>query len=611
MTQYQTFPGKAGESQSLEKLRLLRLPELSGKSFLDVGCNEGFFCGFAKFENAACVVGLDRCSGSIQKARKRFPGCDFVEQDWEELPVGPFDVILLASSLHYAKDQGRLIHNLMERLTVEGILVLELGIGPKGRGEWVEVKSGVEKRLFPTWSKLEQVLEPYAWKNLGPSICKKGHPERYVVHVRRRRPMAYLLSQLPELAKKVTAHLFEVGHIKVLSGDDGIAVRTGDAGSIQLGASKPAHPSSHSIINRKTDHSWSSELLAKVLNRCLEEAEGHDFALSASMPGQYLRECSAFMTQHGYMPIEFIITGSMAVKAQNSSSVGIPMAYLLMQPPGYGKSSIARKFFIRTGIKVVSGDEIMSAVAKGRIAAASSELAEAIRLKFSPLTINQATHHVLHSGLFESLLKLYVEQANGQEFALDAYIPAEYHREASQFMADHGYMPITLTWNRVGIPLPPAQKMVERANVYFSNLEISQETGNDGTPQLNLPFKGTQGFVEQVKLEGGGNITIRGWALHETGQMPSIFRVMLRHCEIPIISFKTYSRPDVQRHFKLDHALCGYIVTARTADETHVSHLGDQLHVFAGMTGEMLGGPFRYSRKIKDAAFAPVGGEAR
>jgi hypothetical protein len=52
MTQYQSFPGVKGASESLAKLRALRLPSLQGKRFLDVGCNEGFFCGYARFDGA-------------------------------------------------------------------------------------------------------------------------------------------------------------------------------------------------------------------------------------------------------------------------------------------------------------------------------------------------------------------------------------------------------------------------------------------------------------------------------------------------------------------------------------------------------------------------------
>jgi len=122
VTQYQSFPGAAGDSESNQKLVALRLPSLTGRSFLDVGCNEGFFCGFAKFDGAQRVVGLDKSAAYIDRARKRFPDCEFLQQSWDHLPKGPFDVILLASSIHYADDQPQLIHNLMGELAPDGRL---------------------------------------------------------------------------------------------------------------------------------------------------------------------------------------------------------------------------------------------------------------------------------------------------------------------------------------------------------------------------------------------------------------------------------------------------------------------------------------------------------
>ena len=126
MAQYQSFPDAAGDSLTLDKLKTLHLPELSGKSFFDVGCNEGFFCGFAHFQGATRVLGIDQSAAYLARARKRFPACEFREQDWTSLPDERFDVILLASALHYAEDQTALIGALVERLAEDGVLVLEL-----------------------------------------------------------------------------------------------------------------------------------------------------------------------------------------------------------------------------------------------------------------------------------------------------------------------------------------------------------------------------------------------------------------------------------------------------------------------------------------------------
>lgn len=162
MAQYQSFPSAPGDSLTLDKLKTLTLPDLAGRTFLDVGCNEGFFCGFARHQGASRVVGIDHSAGFIQRARQRFPECEFHARGWDQLPEGPFDVILLASALHYAHDQAALIRTLMDHLGEDGTLVLELGIVTSRKAEWVKVQRGSDERLFPTMPLLKQLLADYA-----------------------------------------------------------------------------------------------------------------------------------------------------------------------------------------------------------------------------------------------------------------------------------------------------------------------------------------------------------------------------------------------------------------------------------------------------------------
>ena len=68
MVQYQSFPGASGDSRTLDKLKALQMPSAAGARFLDVGCNEGFFCGFAHFQGAARSVGIDQSATFIERA---------------------------------------------------------------------------------------------------------------------------------------------------------------------------------------------------------------------------------------------------------------------------------------------------------------------------------------------------------------------------------------------------------------------------------------------------------------------------------------------------------------------------------------------------------------
>lgn len=121
---YQSFPWAAGDSESFEKLRRLQIPSLKGKSFLDVGCNEGFFCGYADFLKADKVVGIDINPKFIQTAKILFPNCEFICESWDDLGAEKYDVILNASAIHYAKDQKEFLDLLISRLKPGGTLIL-------------------------------------------------------------------------------------------------------------------------------------------------------------------------------------------------------------------------------------------------------------------------------------------------------------------------------------------------------------------------------------------------------------------------------------------------------------------------------------------------------
>ena len=194
MSHYQSFPDQNGDSKSYDKLIALRLPELNQKSFLDVGCNEGFFCGFAKFAGASRVVGIDIHEPIIKKATERFPACEFFAQSWDNLPGDNFDVIIMLSALHYSENQIETIKNLVDKLTPDGILVLEIGIVDSNEANFIEVKRAIDKRKFPTFPFLPILLKDYAWKIIGNSVNQAGDPvSRHVIHVSRKKPRAYLI----------------------------------------------------------------------------------------------------------------------------------------------------------------------------------------------------------------------------------------------------------------------------------------------------------------------------------------------------------------------------------------------------------------------------------
>ncbi|HVI60348.1 MAG TPA: methyltransferase domain-containing protein [Luteimonas sp.] len=304
--QYQSFPDAAGDSRTLDKLKALRLPALDGRSFLDVGCNEGFFCGFARFQGATRSVGIDHSQLFIERARARFPDCEFHQQGWDRLPEGPFDVILLASALHYADDQAALVHALVDRLSPDGTLVLELGIASSRRAEWTRVKRGIDEREFPSMPMLREILAGHAWKWMGPSIPQDGDPvPRHVVHVSRRRPVAYLLMQPPGYGKSSLASgLFPRAAVPVVSGDQeiGLAAKGKGAASAAL-REAIAEDYSPFQLDRTIERIFERGLGADLVALWVAQAGEGDIALDAYVPASRHREIERLLEARGYLPV--------------------------------------------------------------------------------------------------------------------------------------------------------------------------------------------------------------------------------------------------------------------------------------------------------------------
>lgn len=306
MAQYQSFPDASGASRTLDKVKALKLPVLEGRSFLDVGCNEGFFCGLARHLGARRVVGLDQSALFIERARARFPDCEFVQAGWDQLPEGRFDVILLASALHYADDQAALIARLVERLSEDGTLVLEMGIASAEGSEWVEVDRGIDTRAFPTMKKLHEILAAYAWKWMGRSVAQAGDPvSRHVVHVSRRRPVAYLLMQPPGYGKSSLATgLFPAADVALVSGDQSIAAIA--SGKLQVGKhlhQAVARDYSPFHIDTVVQRVFEGGLGADLVGVWAGMAGKGDFALDMFVPTEYQGQVEQAFAALGYMPV--------------------------------------------------------------------------------------------------------------------------------------------------------------------------------------------------------------------------------------------------------------------------------------------------------------------
>lgn len=191
--QYQTFGDAPGMVDSLAKLRALQLPPMVGKSFLDVGCNEGYNCGAALRAGAARVVGLDSSSEFIARARNRFPSAEFVNQSWSNLPSGLFDVVLYSSTMHYIstiEETVSMLRRLAKSLAPDGLLILEVGISPEtGFALHPVVRPDGSEVHYPNEKLLDWMLAEADLSYRFASYSISGDRiQRHVYHCRRLKP---------------------------------------------------------------------------------------------------------------------------------------------------------------------------------------------------------------------------------------------------------------------------------------------------------------------------------------------------------------------------------------------------------------------------------------
>lgn len=221
-----TAPEAAGKEARLleEELLRLALPPLVDTAFLEIGCAEGFYCGFAWFEGAREILGMDADEKALARARARFPHCPFSGLAGNLAKVlsrrGAFDVIL-CSSLPPSVDVAALLPPLMAALARKGTLILSTAMEeaalPAAR-TLVEAAYRTGTRL-PAEPGLAAALEAYVYKDMGESVFTDARGrKKHILHVRNRAPYAVLLMGDSASGKSTVARKVFAG-FPVIHGD--------------------------------------------------------------------------------------------------------------------------------------------------------------------------------------------------------------------------------------------------------------------------------------------------------------------------------------------------------------------------------------------------------
>lgn len=81
------------------------LPDLSGKSVLDLGCGFGWHCLYAREQQASSVVGVDISENMLQKAREQTndAAITYIQMPIEDIAFSDsqFDIVISSLAFHY------------------------------------------------------------------------------------------------------------------------------------------------------------------------------------------------------------------------------------------------------------------------------------------------------------------------------------------------------------------------------------------------------------------------------------------------------------------------------------------------------------------------------
>jgi SAM-dependent methyltransferase len=106
------------------------LPDIAGKSVVDLGCGFGWAARWMREQGAASVLGIDLSQNMIARAKEttQDPAIAYEIADLETLalPKSAFDLAYSALAFHYIRDFDRLARMLYRALVPEGHLVFTI-----------------------------------------------------------------------------------------------------------------------------------------------------------------------------------------------------------------------------------------------------------------------------------------------------------------------------------------------------------------------------------------------------------------------------------------------------------------------------------------------------
>lgn len=231
-----------------------------------------------------------------------------------------------------------------------------------------------------------------------------------------------------------------------------------------------------------------------------------------------------------------------------------PVVCLMMAPPGWGKSSLARQIFAdqAASLPVIAADSLIHRIAREKVPV-DVALREAIQEGFSPLRIDQAVYRIMERGQLAAWVDAVVAAADGRDFVLEGFVPADHQRALQEAFRDCGYLPVRMEWDREH----PAPMDAERADSELRRFQASLAAGNDAGAGAAITPGTVAGNIDAMSL-GPQGVTLRGWAVTATGHRPRRFEVRHGREVLKVLRIDVEDRPDVRDHLELPHGRIGF-----------------------------------------------------
>ena len=135
------------------------LPDLSGKSLLDLGCGYGEHCKMFINMGAANVVGVDISEKMLEVAHRANsdPKITYLNIPIEDIDKldGQFDVVISSLAIHYVDSFAEVVKKIYDKMNTDGVFVFSqehpIGTACINGNMWTKDESG--KKLYVNLSK--------------------------------------------------------------------------------------------------------------------------------------------------------------------------------------------------------------------------------------------------------------------------------------------------------------------------------------------------------------------------------------------------------------------------------------------------------------------------